>query len=377
MTSADVVVLGGGIIGAAVAWQVARRGRSVVVVDRDPVRGAWHTAAGMLAPAAELHPTERPLLALGLSSMSQWPQFAAQLEDESGVTIGYQECGTVVAAWDAADLAALRDQHSLGEQLGVRTELVAGRAMRELEPMLAAGLPGGLYAPDDHQVDPRRLHEALQEAGRRRGVRAVASDGEVEVDDDRVRGVRLLGGEVLACDRVVVATGAWSGRVRGLPDEAQVPVRPVKGQTLRMRLPGRSRIGRVVRGSVGGSAVYVVPRTDGSLVVGASTDEAGFDVDPRAGAVYELLRDARALIPELDEAVLDAVCTGLRPGTPDNAPLIGAGQLEGLLWATGHHRNGVLLTPVTAAVVADLLTGERPGVDVGPFSPRRFARVQA
>jgi len=372
MPASDVVVIGAGAIGAAVAWRCARRGRSVTVVDPDLSRGAWHTAAGMLAPATELHTTEQPLLHLGLESLARWPQFAAELTRESGVDLGYRETGTVLVAWDAADLATLRILHTLAESLGVEASLLTGRELRELEPALAAGIPGAYHAPGDHQVDPRRLHEALLVACRRRGVTFVESPGAVLTDRDQVRGVRVAGGEVLRSTRVVVAAGAWSGQVEGVPEAARVPVRPVKGQTLRLRLRGRPRLTRVVRGNVQGSPVYIVPRSDGSYVVGASSEEAGFDTAPRAGAVYELLRDAQALFPELGEATLEQVCTGLRPGSPDNAPVIGPSQVEGLVWATGHHRNGILLTPVTADAVASLLVDLTFDEALHPFLPQRL-----
>jgi len=372
MPSSDIIVIGAGAIGAAVAWRCAQRGRSVTVVDPEPTRGAWRTAAGMLAPATELHYTEKPLLRLGLESLRRWPAFAAELTKESGADVGYRECGTVLAAWDSADLATLRDLHAFAASLDVESSLLTGRELRQLEPALAAGLPGGFHAPGDHQVDPRRVHEALMTACRRRGVRFVESAGALLIDRDQVRGVRVDGGVVLTSARVVVAAGAWSGRVDGVPDAMRAPVRPIKGQTLRMHLTGRTRLTRVVRGSVQGSPVYVVPRGDGSLVVGASSDEAGFDVQPRAGAVYELLRDAQALLPELSEAILDEVSTGLRPGSPDNAPIIGPADVEGLVYATGHFRNGILLTPVTADAVATLLADLTLDDVVRPFLPQRL-----
>jgi glycine oxidase len=185
----------------------------------------------------------------------------------------------------------------------------------------------------------------------------------------------LADGTRLGADTVVLAAGAWSQQVAGLPAELAPPVRPVKGQTLRLRLPGPPRMAHVVRGSVKGVPVYVLPRSNGEYVVGASSEEAGFDQAPRAGAVYELLRDAQSLLPELGEAVLAEVCTGLRPGSPDNAPLLGPSGLDGLVYATGHFRNGILLSPVTADGVAELITtGTLPEV-LAPFAPSRFAKA--
>lgn len=373
----DVLVIGAGVIGVSVAWRCAQRGLSVTLVDPSPDRGAWNTAAGMLAPVTELHYTEPALLELGLDSLARYPSFAAEVADESGRPTGFADCGTVLVAWDAADLAALRDLHAFATRLGVGSSLVTSRELRALEPALAAGLPGALVAPGDHQVDPRLLHAALLDAGRRRGVEFVASRGTVVVECGRAVGVSLDDGTVRRAEHVVLAAGAWSGSVGGVPADFRAPVRPVKGQTLRVRLAGGPRLRHVLRGTVKGSPIYVVARPDGELVIGASSEEAGFDLAPRAGAVYELLRDAQSVLPELSEAVLIGVSTGLRPGSPDNAPLVGPSGLPGLVLATGHFRNGILLAPVTADAVADLLTtGSVPAV-MSRFGPRRFAAVPA
>ncbi|SHF50573.1 glycine oxidase [Jatrophihabitans endophyticus] len=382
VTTADVVVVGAGVIGAAIAWRCAQRRIAVVTVDPDPTRGAWHTAAGMLAPVTELQYTETPLLHLNLDSLRRWPAFAAELAAELGAderAVGLRRTGTVLVAWDAADLAALRDLHAFGQRFDIASILIGGRDLRGLEPALAAGLPGGLHAPDDHQVDPRLLRDALARAGRRRGVRHVTAEvTRVRTTGDRVEGVDLADGTTLAAPVVVLAAGAWSGTLAGPPPGAVPAVRPVKGQTLRLRLPGTPVLNHVVRGRVKGNPIYLVPRADGRIVVGASTEEAGFDRSARAGAVYELLRDAQSLLPELGEAELAEISTGLRPGSPDNAPLVGAsGALGGLVVATGHYRNGVLLTPVTADGVAALLAdGALPDV-LHPFAPDRFERIPA
>ena len=368
----DVVVLGAGVIGTAIAWRCAQRGLSVTLVDPAPERGAWHTAAGMLAPVTEATYTETALLRLNLDSLARYPAFAAELARESGRPVGLRESGTVLAAWDGADLAALADLHAFMTGLGLDAVLLTGRELRALEPALAPGLPGALWARGDHSIDPRDLHAALRAAAARRGVRFVVGEATVSVDGDRVTGIRLADGSRIAAGHVVLAAGAWSATVGGLPTHARPAVRPVKGQTLRLRLPGEARLAHVVRAVIKGCSVYLVPRADGRIVVGASTEEAGFDTTPRAGAVYELLRDAQSLLPELGEATLDEACTGLRPASPDNAPLIGPSGVDGLLHATGHYRNGILLTPVTADSISALIVdGVLPGVTT-PFAPQRF-----
>lgn len=372
----DVVVVGGGVIGLAIAWRCLQRGAGVTVLDPAPGSGATHTAAGMLAPVSELHFGEQALLALTVESAARYPSFAAELTEAATLDVGYRRTGTLVAAWDGADLAELRTLRDFAQSLGYATELLTGRELRQLEPALAGGLPGGLFAPDDHQVDNRMLHTALLTAVVGEGGlvqhRSVAS---VLTSGDRALGVVLDGGDAHEADRIVLAAGAWSA---GFCDQAGLPpVHPVKGQTLRLTTGDPQALRHVVRGSVRGSAVYVVPRADGRLVVGASSEEAGFDVSSRAGAVYELLRDAQSLLPMLGEAELTEISTGLRPGTPDNAPLLGRTALDGLLVATGHYRNGILLTPVTADAMAHLVCEDTVPEVIAPFAPTRFTAVPA
>lgn len=369
-SSSDVLIVGGGVIGLSIGWRLARRGIAVTVVDPAPGSGATWTAAGMLTPATELHYGEQPLLQLGLESARRYPGFVAELQDATGVDVGYRRDGTIVSAWDTADLDGLRDLQEFGRSLGLSTELVTGRELRELEPALASGLPGGLVAADDGQVDPRQLVQALLAALEHAGARLLR-ERVAQVGGGRVT---LAGGDQLSAATVVLAAGAWSGQVPGVPGTA-APVHPVKGQTL--RLHGEVPLRHVVRGVVRGSPVYLIPRTSGEIVVGASSEEAGFDVHPRAGAIYELLRDAQALVPVLGEATFDEVSTSLRPGSPDNAPLIGPTGEDGLIVATGHYRNGILLAPVTADGVAELVaTGATPEV-LAPFAPSRFERTTA
>ncbi len=378
--TSDALVAGGGVIGLAVAWRAAQRGLSVIVADPgagSPSPGtATHAAAGMLAPVTELHYGETPLLALNVESARRYPDFVAELEQASGRSVGYRTCGTVQAAWDGADLAALRDLHAFQVSLGLAAELVTGRELRRLEPGLAAGLPGGVVAAGDHSVDNRLLHEALLAAARQAGVTVLPSRvTELTVAGDRISGANLAGGQVVEAADVVLAAGAWTGQIGGLPPDLVPAVRPVKGQTVRLRASGDPLLHHVLRGSVRGSPVYLVPRSDGRIIVGASTEAVGFDLRPRAGAVYELLRDAQALLPAIGEAELEEVSTGLRPATPDNAPLIGRTAMPGLLLATGHYRNGLLLAPVTADGIATLLTGADAPPELAAFSPRRFAAV--
>jgi glycine oxidase len=369
-TTADVVVVGGGTIGLSSAWRLATRGVDVVVVDPDPGGGASWSAAGMLAPVTELTYGEEELLALNLASRDRWPSFAEELATAATRDPHFRACGTVLVARDRDDREALDDLAAYMDELEVRVERLRAREIRELEPGLSPTVAGGLFAPDDHQVDNRALVEALLAACAATGVTTVRERvAGFETAGGRVTGVVVEPGASIAGDTVVVAAGAWSGELGGLPAGA-IPVRPVKGQIAHLRGPADPALAtRTIRGL----DVYLVPRADGRVVVGASVEDLGFDTTITAGAVLDLLREAYALLPGLTELELIELSAGLRPGSPDNAPLIGPGPVDGMVVATGHHRNGILLTPVTADAVAALVAdGALPPV-AAPFDPGRFA----
>ncbi|WP_330238445.1 glycine oxidase ThiO [Streptomyces sp. NBC_00525] len=371
----DVLVIGGGIIGLVTAWRAAQRGLSTALADPGPGGGAARVAAGMLAAVTELHYGEETLLGLNLASARRYPSFTAELEEASGQDIGFRACGTLAVALDADDRAHLRELHELQRRSGLASEWLTGRECRRLEPMLAPGVRGGLRVDGDHQVDPRRLAAALLTACERAGVvfHRHRADRLTAVAD-RATGAVLDDGTELAADQVVLAAGSLSGRLAGVPAHVLPPVRPVKGQVLRLTVPRTYApfLSRTVRAVVRGSHVYLVPRENGELVVGATTEEMGWDTTVTAGGVYELLRDAHELVPGITELPLTETRAGLRPASPDNAPLLGPTALPGLHLATGHHRNGVLLTPVTGDAMAALLAdGALPDAAL-PFSPGRF-----
>ncbi|MEU3416389.1 glycine oxidase ThiO [Streptomyces sp. NPDC006658] len=373
--TSDVLVIGGGIIGLVTAWRAAQRGLAAAVVDPGPGGGAARVAAGMLAAVTELHYGEETLLGLNLASARRYPQFAAELTELTGHDLGYRRCGTLAVALDADDRAHLRELHALQQRHGLESEWLSGRECRRLEPMLAPGVRGGLRVDGDHQIDPRRLAAALVVACERSGVAFHRVRAErLDVAGDRAAGVTTADGTALRAGQVVLAAGSLSGCLAGVPAEALPPVRPVKGQVLRLTVPARYApfLSRTVRAVVRGGQVYLVPRENGELVVGATSEELGWDTTVTAGGVYELLRDAHELVPGITELPLTETRAGLRPGSPDNAPLLGPSALAGLLLATGHYRNGVLLTPVTGDVLAHtLVTGELPE-EARPFTPRRF-----
>ncbi|MFW6091457.1 MAG: glycine oxidase ThiO [Actinomycetota bacterium] len=371
----DVVIVGGGIIGLASAWRAAQRGLRVSVVDPDPGVGASYVAAGMLAPVTEVHYGEEPMLRLTLESAARYPSFVAELEDVTVSQVGYRRCGMLAVALDAGDRAVLDDLGAFQHRLGLDVESKSGRECRRLEPLLAPSVQGGLLVTDDHQVDPRRLTAALLVAAEKSGVDIVRRTViAVATRDGVATGVHLDDGSELNAATVVLAAGSRSGEIDGVPDTARPPVRPVKGQVVRLRVPPAYRpfLSRTVRGTVRGSFVYLVPREDGELVIGATQEEQGFDEQVTAGGVYQLLRDAHELVPAVTELPLVEARAGLRPGTPDNAPLVGPTGVPGLVLATGHYRQGILLTPVTADAVATLLADGDLSEQMAPFTPARF-----
>jgi glycine oxidase len=371
-TRYDAVVIGAGLIGLACAWRAGQRGMSVLVVDRAdaPGAGASHVAAGMLAPVMEADFGEERLVRVNLAARERWPAFAAELEERSGLPTGYRDSGALIVAADRDDAEALRRLHDFQLSLGLEVEWLPPGRCRRLEPGLSPRIAGGILAHGDGQADPRATARALAElvAEIDLGVEVEA----IEHDRRRVTGVRTSAGSV-ECGAVVVAAGAWSASIA--PDGTGPPVRPVKGQILELRV--RGAMGEPFTRVVRTPRCYLVARGDGRVVLGATMEEQGFDTTVTADGVYRLLEAAWEVVPEVGELELVAAGAGLRPGTPDNAAVVGPGELEGLVWATGHWRNGVLMTPLTGEIVADLLTGGVLPGELARLDPGRFAGVRA
>jgi glycine oxidase len=372
--SFDAVFVGGGVIGLACAWRAAQVGARVVVLERaEPPAGATNVAAGMLAPVGELSYGERDLLEMMLASAALWPEFVAEVEAASGEEVGYRRGGALHVALDRDEAGELRRRHDLQRELGLEAEWLTPRRCRELEPGLTPTFVGGVLAGDDASVDPRRLALALAAALRQAG--GELRTGTEAIDGlwsgERLAGVRTapsaetrLGGEETQTrevygEAVILCNGAWSGQTAWLPDEARPPVRPVKGEVVELR-PREGDPAPAER-IVASERIYLVPRPDGRLIVGATQEERGFDTVVTAGGVHELLREAYRVLPDVAEMALTGTIAGLRPGTPDNLPIVGRGAVDGLVLATGHFRNGIILAPLTADAIAATLTGtERP-----------------
>ena len=371
---------GGGVIGTAIAWRAALAGLDVVLVDPDAGDAASGVAAGMLAPVSEALFGEGALLAINLLAVQRFPPFAAELEEVTGQQVGVRREGTMAIAYDPGDYAALIRLTAFRRSAGLDAEELDGRACRQLEGFLTPDVHGGVLFADDWSVDNRRYTAALRAAAVAAGVRFVRDRvSQVLVHDGRATGVRLAdGGETgpdVSAGAVVVAAGCWSGALAGLPDTLRAAIRPVKGQLLRLRHPAGMApvISHTIRATVRGADVYLVPRADGEVIVGATQEERGPDRTVTAGAVHDLLHDAMSVLPVTSELMLAETCAGLRPGTPDNGPVVGWCGPHGLLLATGHYRNGILMSPVTADAAVALLAGQAPAPEWEPFTPQRFA----
>lgn len=374
----DLAVVGAGAIGLAIAWRASQRGLRVAVLERGQAgQGTSHLAAGMLAPIAETTASEEPLLELGLRSALAYPDFARELALAAGLDhVGYTPCGTLLVARDDDEAEALERELALRRRYELDVRRLRPSEARRLEPALAPALRLALDVPGDHAIDPRALTASLATALRRAGaeLREHVTVSEIELTGGRVSGVLLDDGSVIAAGDVVIAAGPWVEGLGGIPAGAGIPVRPIKGQILRLHDPaGPGLLKRVVR--MGSS--YIVPRADGRYVIGATYEERGFDTTVTAGAAFELLRDAGELVPGISELVIDEFSAGLRPATPDNLPVIGASAVPGLHWAVGHRRGGILFTPVTAELIVGSLLGEDPEPAAQAFAPARLETTTA
>ena len=370
------MIIGAGVIGLGIAWRLAHAGCSVTVYDRaEAGRGASWAAAGMLAAAVETEPGEEELLVLALASQRMWPSFARELEAVSDISVGYRDEGTIVVALTRDDAEHLRHICDFQKSLGLELQWLSGAEARRREPHLRPGIPAAVWSPRDHQVENRWLTQGLGEAARRAGVvlREHVPVREVEVAGGRARAVLTDHGRDPA-DVVILAAGAWSREIAGIPPAHLPPVRPIKGQMLALRMDPSAPLLRHV---VWAPRSYLVPRRDGRLVVGGTVEERGFDDTLTAGGLLALLEGAWRAVPAIEELPIAETWVGFRPGSRDDAPMLGPSGIDGLIVATGHHRNGILLTPITVETVsAYVLTGRLPEI-VEPFTPERFSRRHA
>jgi glycine oxidase len=371
-----VAIIGAGVIGLAIAWRLAQRGAKVTVFDKGAAgSGASHAAAGMLAAHLEAEPREENLVALNRASQALWPAFAAELERASGLAVDLRTEGTLLLALNGDDQSRLKHVLAFQKSLGLPLEWLTTAEVRQREPHLTPNISGAIFSPQDHQVDNRAIAAALREAARKAGVtlRENAPVERIVTSDDRVTGLGV-GGETVSADVVILAAGAWSRGIAGLPTASLPPVRPVKGQMLALRMDPQAPLLTHV---VWAPGAYLVPRRDGRLLIGATVEEKGFDPNLTAGGQLALLEATWRALPAIEELPIHEMWVGFRPGSRDDAPIIGESSVPGLVYATGHYRNGILLTPITAEAIAALVMDGKVDPRVGKFGFERFAHPVA
>ncbi len=371
-----VAIIGAGVVGLGIAWRLADRA-TVTVFDRGKAgSGASHAAAGMLAACCEAEPGEEALIALSRESQARWPAFAEELLRTSGIDVELRREGILHLALTADDQAEIAQRLEFQRQLDLPLQWLSPAATRAREPHLAGKIAGALFSPEDHQVDNRKLVQALRVAAEAAGATICEHRPvkEIVVQGGRAKGVLLQDETVAAADIVVLAAGAWSRGIAGLPRDGRPPVRPLKGQVLTLRMDAAAPL---ISHVVWAPGAYMVPRRDGRLIVGATVEEKGFDETITAGGVLALLEAAWRAVPAVEELPLEEMCVGHRPGSRDDAPILGRGPLEGLFYATGHHRNGILLAPVTADAMARLIVDDVVEPAIKPFGLERFLPAQA
>ena len=378
MIHKKIIIIGGGVIGLGIGWQLAKAGAAVTIYERAEVgRAASWAAAGMLAPLAEAHSEEPELLKLGCQSLDRYPQWTAELEADAEMSIGYRVEGTLIVGLEPDDTHQLRHLYEAQRQLGLDVDWLTGREAREIESALSPRVTAAIHCASDYQVDNRFMVTALQRAYQAYGG-VLCENSAIErvvIKNGIMTGVQTQDGFQNA-DIVILSAGCWSSQIAGVPDTILPPVRPVKGQMLALQMEEGIAINSVIR-TVRARypmSVYLVPRTDGRLIVGATSEEMGFDTRLTVGGVFELLRGAWEAVPGVYELPILETWTGLRPGSRDNAPILGKTPIENLIYATGHYRNGILLTPITAYEISKLILTGETSETIAPFQLNRFLR---
>ena len=371
-----VAIIGGGIIGLGIGWQLAKSGCAVTIYERDRAgRAASWAAAGMLAPIAEVHYEEQELLELGSTSLRLYPEWVRELEADSQMCVGYRREGTLIVGVDRDDAGLLQHFYDSQNLLGLTAECVTGAEARDVEPLLSPHITAAISCADDHQVDNRSMVNALIAAFQMAGGTLFENTPikKIEVQNGRAHGVWIKD-RLDEADVIVLAAGCWSADIEGLPDLITPPVRPVKGQMLALRMEAGIAPQKVIRTPRAkyNTNAYLVPKANGRLIVGATSEEMGFDTQLTAGGLFELLRSAWEAVPGIYDLPVLETWAGLRPGSRDNAPILGKTPVDNLIMATGHYRNGILLTPVTAREISSLILTGVPAEVIAPFPLSRF-----
>lgn len=372
--SNKTIIIGGGIIGLSLGWQLAKKGIDVEILERgESGKSSSWAAAGMLAPNAEIGFEDIELFYLCRKSLEMYPDFLNELYNDSGIKVEVDACGAIMPAFDRDDSERIRRLYDFREKIGLPVQWLTGSEAREIEPYLSPKCTYAVWIPDDGQVDNRKLLEALKKAFINSGGKLYENHPveKINITNGKASGVHIHGIDIEAAN-VVVCAGSWSKSIGGLTEDIQPPVRPVKGQAISLILDATCQVTHAVRAP----DVYLVPKKDGRLVVGASVEEMGFDEMPSAGEVFRLLERAWEAVPSVYDLKIQSIDVGLRPGSRDHQPIISDSEIEGLFFATGHYRNGILLTPITAVEMSKwIVTGEESKALKG-FELSRFFKQQ-
>lgn len=373
-TDQPVAIVGGGIIGLAVGWQLLRHGRDVVILERDRAgRAASWIAAGMLAPHSEVGFEEEDSLRLGLKSLEQYPRFLEELEEDCGESTALDGRGTLIVAFNRDDTERIRRLYDFRKHLRLPVEWMTGGEARDIEPALSPKVTAAIWLPDDGQVDNRRLVDLLKRAFEKRGGVLEENTTVKAIETGEGDALRVLTDNAeIKSTCVVLSAGCWSHEIGGIPEAIRPPVRPVKGQLVSLRMTEEFALGHVIRSP----DVYVIPKADKRLLVGATQEEMGFDTTPTAGPVMRMLERGWEAVPSIFDLPIEAIEVGLRPGSRDHAPIVGASPVPGLYYATGHFRHGILLAPATAYGLGELIVEGRSADYLKPFAPSRFFATQ-
>jgi glycine oxidase len=366
----NTIIIGGGIIGLATGWQLAKKGIKVEILERNTAgRSASWAAAGMLAPQAEMGFEDIELFYLCRKSLDMYPRFVEELYNDSGIKVELEKTGCILPGFDRDDAERLRRLYDFREKIGMPVVWLTGSEAREIEPFLSPRCTGAIWIDDDAQINNRLMLEALKKAFVKCGGK-LYEDHEVEkinISGGKVTGLKVHDKDITS-ENIIIAGGAWSKQIPGIPENLLPPVRPVKGQIINLRLNDSCRVTKVVRAP----DVYLLPKSDGRLILGASVEEMGFDTNPTAGEIFRLLERGWEAVPSIYDLPIESIDVGLRPGSRDHMPIIGNSEVEGLFFATGHYRNGILLTPITAFELSDWIATGNPSEALKGFDISRF-----
>ena len=376
MKNKEIIIIGGGVIGLGIGWQLTKSGVSVTIYDSGEAgRAASWAAAGMLAPLAEAHTEEPELLKLGCESLVLYPQWVSELESDAEMSVGFRDEGTHIVGLESDDTHQLKHLYQAQQQLGLSVNWLSGGEVREIESALSPRVSAAIQCESDYQVDNRLMVTALKSAYLRNG--GVLHENnpieKIHVENCQVQGIETREGFHRG-DMVILSAGCWSSQIDGIPDSIRPPVRPVKGQMMALQMEDGISINSVIRTVRARypTDVYLVPRTDGRLIIGATSEEMGYDTRLTVGGMFELLRGAWEVVPGVYELPILESWAGLRPGSRDNAPILGKTPIENLIYATGHYRNGILLSPITAYEISRLVLSDETSDVIKPFQLDRF-----